>query len=284
MNWSRRHVRANGVRLCVETFGDASDPPILLIMGAAASMDWWEHEFCSRLAAGRRFVIRYDHRDTGQSVTYPPRSPEYSGADLVTDAVGILDALDASPAHLAGMSMGGALAQLLALDHPDRVRSLILISTGPATPGADDGDLPSMSPEAAARFADLAEPNWADRAAVLDYGVRLSRACAGTAGFDEAAARALWERALDRTIDIEAMMTNHHVIDGAEPWRHRLGELRAPTLVIHGTADPVIPYGHGEALADEIPGARLLALEAVGHEIPRSTWDTVVPAMIEHTD
>jgi pimeloyl-ACP methyl ester carboxylesterase len=125
-------LTVRGVELCAETFGDPSAPPLLLIMGSGASMDWWEEDFCERLAAGGRFVVRYDHRDTGQSVTYPPGKPDYTGDDLMADAVGVLDALGLASAHVVGMSMGGALAQLVALDHPDRVASLTLISTSPA--------------------------------------------------------------------------------------------------------------------------------------------------------
>jgi pimeloyl-ACP methyl ester carboxylesterase len=127
-----RMVEVNGVGLCVETFGGDRHPAVLLVMGAAASMLSWENEFCERLASGGRFVIRYDHRDTGRSVTYAPGAPEYTGDDLVADAAGVLDALGVSSAHLVAMSMGGALAQLLALDYPDRVSSLTLISTSPA--------------------------------------------------------------------------------------------------------------------------------------------------------
>src|SRR3954462_12804946 len=125
-------VQVNGVELCVETFGDRRDPAILLIMGGGASMDWWEDDFCGRLAAGR-FVIRYDHRDTGGSVSYPAGAPGYSGDDLVADAIGVLDALKAAPAHLVGMSMGAGLAQVVALERPELVSALTLISTTAAT-------------------------------------------------------------------------------------------------------------------------------------------------------
>src|SRR5262245_65394993 len=103
----RRTIRSNGVDLCVQTFGDHAAPAILLIAGGASSMDWWHGEFCERLAAGGRFVIRYDHRDTGQSVAYPPREPGYDGRDLVADAVGLLDALEVDRAPRVGMSVGG---------------------------------------------------------------------------------------------------------------------------------------------------------------------------------
>src|SRR5688500_10114040 len=135
-------VRANGVDLCVEAFGDPTDPALLLIMGSSASMDWREDELCRRLA-GSRFVIRYDQRDTGRSVTYPAGAPPYTMHDLAADAVGVLDAFGLARAHVVGMSMGGAVAQLVALDHADRVMSLTLIATAAAGPGPDDPDLPA---------------------------------------------------------------------------------------------------------------------------------------------
>jgi len=277
-------LEANGVDLCVEAFGDPSDAAILLIMGSSASMDWWEDEFCERLAAGSRFVIRYDHRDTGRSVSYEPGAPEYTMRDLVADAVGVLDALGVARASVVGMSMGGAIAQLVALEHSDRVASLTLVSTAPAGPGPNDPDLPAMSAETGTRFAEARQPDWSDRAAVIDYLVHLARVSASSASpFDEAAFRDLAGRVFDRTINIESSMTNHNAMEAGDRWRERLGELRAPTLVVHGTDDPVVPYGNGVALAREIPGAELLALEQTGHELPRPTWDILVPAILEHT-
>lgn len=134
MHYSQpRMVQTNGVG--VQTFGDAASPAILLVGGAASSMDWWEDELCERLALGPRFVIRYDLRDTGQSVSYEPGAPAYGHSDLVGDFVGLLEALRISRAHLVGISMGGGIGQRLALDHPDRVVSLTLISTSPGGPG-----------------------------------------------------------------------------------------------------------------------------------------------------
>jgi pimeloyl-ACP methyl ester carboxylesterase len=274
-----RMVQANGVELCTQTFGDPESPAILLIAGAASSMDWWEDEFCERLASGPRFVIRYDLRDTGQSVTYEPGEPKYGGADLVRDAVGVLDALGVRRAHVVGISMGGGIAQHLALDHADRVASLTLISTSPGGP-----DLPPMSDDLKARFEEPPQPDWSDRQAVVDYFVEDLRAFAGTVSFDEETMLALAGRIFDRTVNIASTMTNHWMLEGGEPLRPRLGEISAPALVLHGTEDPLLPYGHGEALAAEIPGARLLPLEGVGHEMPpRPVWDQVVAAILEHT-
>jgi pimeloyl-ACP methyl ester carboxylesterase len=273
-------VLANGVELCVQTFGDPESPAILLIGGAATSMDWWEEEFCERLASGPRFVIRYDLRDTGQSVSYEPGAPQYGGPDLVTDAVGLLDALRLARAHVVGMSMGGGIAQRLALDHADRVASLTLIATSPG--GAD---LPPMSDELRAWFEEPPpEPDWSDRQAVVDYIVEDLRQHAGTLPFDEEEMRAFAGRIVDRTVNIASSMKNHYLLEGDEPVGPRLGELTAPTLVLHGTEDPLFPYGHAEALAAEIPGARLLPLEGMGHELPpRPIWDQVVAAILDHT-
>jgi pimeloyl-ACP methyl ester carboxylesterase len=276
-----RMVKVNGVDLCVETFGDHRDPAVLLIMGAAASMLWWEDEFCERLASGGRFVLRYDHRDTGRSVTYPPGAPGYTGDDLVADAAGILDALGVTSAHVVGMSMGGGIAQRLALDSPDRVLSLTLLSTSPGS----GPDLPPMSDELRAHFASPPpEPDWSDREAVIDYLVEDERAhAARSRPFDEAARRELAGRNVDRSVDIAASMTNHFVLEGGESGRERLGGIRAPTLILHGTEDPLFPIGHAQALEREIPDARLVPLEQTGHELPRAAWDVVVPAILEHT-
>src|SRR5215207_7460183 len=132
---AERMIEANGVELCAESFGEPSDPPVLLTMGIGASMLWWDEGFCRRLADRGRFVIRYDHRDTGRSVTYEPGGPGYTGADMAADAAGVLDAHGIPAAHVVGVSAGGAFAQLLALDFDDRVRSLVLISTSAALPG-----------------------------------------------------------------------------------------------------------------------------------------------------
>jgi pimeloyl-ACP methyl ester carboxylesterase len=132
-----------------------------------------------------------------------------------------------------------------------------------------------MSEEARDRFNELAEHDWSDRSEAIDYVVGIERACAGrSAHFDEAAMRVLAARIVDRTVNVESSMKNHVVMDsGGDRWRDRLGEVRAPTLVIHGTEDPVLPYGNALALVKEIPEARLLTLRQTGHELPRAVWD-----------
>ena len=273
-------IEANGVELCTESFGDPGDPPILLVMGIGGSMLWWEQGFCRTLAEGGRFAIRYDHRDTGRSVTYEPGHPEYTGADLVADAAGVLDAYGIPAAHVVGVSAGGALAQLLALDFADRVLSLVLISTSHALPG--ERGLPPPTAEFA-RFVRTAEVDWSDAESVIEYLVDYSRVLAGgQRPFDETAAQELVRRDVERARDFAAAQ-NHEAIPDDGRSREPLSSITAPTLVIHGAADPMFPLEHGEALADEIPDARLLTLEGAGYGVDRADWETIVGAIVEHT-
>jgi pimeloyl-ACP methyl ester carboxylesterase/SAM-dependent methyltransferase len=274
-----RIVTANGVDICAQSFGDAADPAILLIAGMASSMDWWETEFCERLAAAGRFVIRYDHRDTGRSISYPPGRPGYASKDLVNDAAGVLAALDRPSAHVVGISMGGAIAQLLALRYPNNLDSLTLIST---TAGAGDSDLPGSSPELSAYFRNPPpDPDWSDRAAVVEHIVEQCRYYAARSEpYDAAAIRAVAAHAVARTKNVASSQINHPLAAGGGPWRTRLGEITVPTVVLHGTEDPLLPFEHGRALAREIPGAQLVPLEQTGHELPRRVWDAVLAAII----
>jgi pimeloyl-ACP methyl ester carboxylesterase len=271
-------VEIDGVALCAEGFGEPADPPVLLIMGIGASMLWWDDAFCAALAAGGRFVIRYDHRDTGRSTSYEPGRPTYTGDDLVADAGRVLDGYGIDRAHVVGTSMGGALAQLFALDHPDRVTSLVLMSTSPAGP-ADD--LPGVA-EPYRTFLATAKLDWADLASVIDYRVGEMRALGGERPFDEARVRAFVTRDIERAVSY-ASTGNHELVDGSGPWRDRLSGIAVPTLVIHGTADPLFPLGHGRALAAEVPGARLQVLDGAGHVLDPADHDAVVRAILDHT-
>ena len=273
-------VEANGVTLCTETFGDPADPPILLVMGVGASMLWWDEGFCRMLADGGRFVIRYDHRDTGRSVTYEPGHPTYDGGDLVADAAGVLDAHGLAAAHIVGVSAGGAFAQLLALDAPDRVLSLVLISSSPATSG--DRGLPPPSDEFG-HFVTTADVNWSDTESVIGYLVGYSRVLNGDRRpFDEDASRAFVRRDVERARNTAALQ-NHDVIAGDDRPRPPLSSIEVATLVIHGTADPMFPLGHGQALTEEIPGATLLVLEGAGHGVDEADRETIAAAILDHT-
>jgi pimeloyl-ACP methyl ester carboxylesterase len=274
-------IRADGVELATQAFGDPAHPAILLIMGVMASMLWWPDAFCTRLTRRGRHVLRYDNRDTGRSTTYPPGSPPYTSDDMIDDAVRILDGYRIAAAHLVGMSMGGALAQLVALKHPSRAASLTVISSSPV--GADTSGLPGPSAAYSAHAKQYEAIDWTDRAQVIRLLVAESRVLAGTAHpFDEAAARRFIERDVERARNI-ASVSNHFMIQESIG-QYRVSNLKAPLLVIHGTADPLFPIEHGTALAETVPGATLVRLDGGGHELHEAHWDTIVAAIIDHTD
>jgi pimeloyl-ACP methyl ester carboxylesterase len=280
MIMSEKIISINGIDLCNESFGEKTHPAILLIMGAAASMLWWPEGLCRRLADAGRFVIRYDNRDTGRSTTYAPGHPGYSLDDLAQDAVGVLDACEIPCAHLVGMSLGGMIAQIVALSHPDRVTRLSLISSsifGPLNP-----DLPTIDAKILNYHKSAATLDWSDKAAVVEYIVRGWRLLSGSAHpFDETTVRATATTEVTRSRNLLSEF-NHALLKGGERWYGKIGQISVPTLVIHGTDDPVLPYQHGLALAKEIPGARLLTLTGGGHELHRDDWDEIARAILEH--
>ncbi|MBC3192211.1 alpha/beta hydrolase [Pseudonocardia sp. C8] len=272
------------VELCVDTTGSPTDVPLLLIGTTVAT---WDDAFVERLTD--RYVVRYDLRDTGRSTTVDPDSPGYTLRDLVTDAVGVLDGLGIASAHVVGIATGGFIAQLLALDHPSRVASLVLVGTRPVAPGPVDEDLPEHSPAIMAHFAGAPPVDWADRTSILDGAVATARALAGTPGVDAAEARARAAAVLDRSGPHPASARNGLLstvfakLDCTPRWRERLPEITAPTLVVHGAADPFFPVGNAEALAGEIPGATLLVLDGVGTGLPRRAHAEVAAAVLAHT-
>lgn len=277
-------VEVDGARLCVRREGSPADPAVVLLHGAGQSLVAWPDELCRRLVAAGLQVVRTDARDAGRSTTDPVGSPTYALRDLVTDAAAVISHLDLGAAHVVGLSQGAAVAQLLALDAPHLVASLTLASSTPGGPGHDQPDLPAMSPELAATFAEEGPaPDWGDRQAVATYLVDAERPFVSPhRPFEEATIRGVAEATVARSTDVAAQVTNPFLIDPGAPWRDRLGEVSVPTLVVHGEDDPFFPLGHGEALRDAIGGARLLALARTGHEIPPAhTWDVVVPAIVE---
>jgi pimeloyl-ACP methyl ester carboxylesterase len=276
-----RKIESDGISLYTESFGTPADPPVLLIMGAMASAMWWPEGFCRGLAGRGRFVIRYDHRDTGQSTSYPPGEATYTVEDLADDAVRVLDGYGLASAHLAGMSLGGYLAQLVALKCPSRVRSLTLIASERLA--LADPALPAMDPAIPAYHARAPTLDWSDREAVLDYQVGAWQLLAGSAHpFDEAGIRAMAAADFERTPDPRSAF-NHASLGDAEGWVGRLTEIRVPALVIHGTEDPVLPYAHGVALEEGLPRATLVTLEGTGHELHPADREAMLEAIERHT-
>jgi len=269
-----RIVRYGDVELATEAFGDETAPATLLMMGATASMLWWPDAFCEALAGSGSYVIRYDNRDTGRSTTGAPGAPAYTIDDMADDAVAILDAYGVEAAHLVGMSLGGMIAQLAALKHPSRVVTLTAISS--ARFDEDDPDLPPMDPALLEHFVYSATLDWRDRQAVVEFCVQSFRISAGRdADFDEARARTLAQSEYDRAINPQSAF-NHSMLGGGESWAGRLGEISVPLLVIHGRKDPILSFDHARRLADVVPGARLMSLDAAGHELNPRDWDRIV--------
>jgi len=278
---TERIVRADGIELATEAFGDPKHPPLLLIMGAMASMLWWPDEFCELLASRKRRVIRYDNRDTGRSTSYEPGSPGYTLEDMANDAVRVLDAYEAGTAHIVGMSLGGQIAQLASLKFPARVVTLTAISSSPL--GSAGAGLPGPTPAYLEHSAGFTDVDFADRAQATAFLLADSRFITGSAHpFDEARAVRLIQRDRDRARSFGSA-TNHLLLKGSGAWGARLHELRAPLLVIHGTEDPIFPLEHGIALSKAVRGAALVKLEGSGHELNEADWGKIIDAIAAHT-
>lgn len=277
-------VRPDGTTLAVETLGRPADPVLLLIGGGGWSRDWWDDELCDRLVGAGLRVVRYDQRDTGESTHWPAGAPGYTGADLLADALAVLDDQGAARAHVVGLSMGGGIGQELALTSPERIASLTLIATTAVDPRV--GELPGITPELAALFAEEApEPDRGDPAGAVEALVEGERPFAGPDAFDEARVRAIARRVVARSRDLAASSNHFQLAGQGVAGPDDLSALAGlPVLVVHGTVDPLFPVEHGRALAAVIPGARLLEIEGMGHQLPPATsWDVLVDAITAQT-
>ena len=271
-------VVTDDVRLAVETFGSPVDPPVVLVMGATASMLWWPESFCSAIADSGYLVVRYDHRDTGRSTTGEPGEVTYSAEDLAADLVAVMDGLGLGSAHLVGMSLGGFLSQMVAVRHPDRVMSLSLFASEPL--GVEPGTLPGIDDRFMAHFATLADLDWEETAAVEEFLVEIGRLSAGSPDrFDEAATRARFAAVIERASNI-ACAFNHGLVSASDDWSDATDDITQPTLVIHGALDPILPLPNGRALAALIEGARLHVLPRTGHELNRLDLDDIASTII----
>ena len=274
-------VDANEVALGIESFGD-DDSPLVLLAGGTTMLSWPD-ALCERLAAGGRRVVRYDLRDSGESTTANPKAPAYTLRDLAADAAALADALGGGPAHLAGIAVSGMVAQVAALDHPGAFSALTLAGTRPVAPGPPDDDLPDHDQATMSRLFAHPMPDWTDRQAVAEYAA----ARAEILGDDPVAARAIAAHIWDRTPGTaprvqmaNQMGTVFSKLDCRPRWRERLPEIEVRTLVVHGRRDPFFPVGNGEAIAREIPEARLLVLEEAATAIPDAAAGEVAEAML----
>ena len=269
-------VTANGIRLWYETFGSASDPPVLLIMGLGAQAISWDETFCRRLADGGRYVIRYDNRDVGLSQWFDDDSTPYTLNEMADDAVGLLDALGITRAHVVGVSMGGMIAQVVAITHPERVLTLTSIMS---TTGA--GDVEPPTPEALAVLTALPGETFEER---LDQAMRTRRLLHGPRfDWDEKWQRERATASIERAFHPQGTQRQMQAILQSPPRVDALRDVAVPTLVIHGTADPLVRFSGGESTAKAVPGSRFIAIEGMGHSLPPDVWDEVVAAILDHT-
>lgn len=286
---TERMIDVGGVEICTEDFGDPADPALLLIMGAGGSMLKWDDVLVARLVAGGRYAVRYDNRDTGQSTAYRVGEPPYTLADMAADGIAVLDAYGIDKAHVLGRSMGGMITQHIVLDHPHRVQTATLIysSPSPGVAGASDQaepPLPGITAELMAAMAQVPGPTATEQER-MEQRLKVQSILNGSRyPFDADRTRSLIEREMARARDYASSANHTLAIRNSPPWRDRLSEIRVPTLVVHGTEDPILPFPHGQALANEIAGAQMMMLEGVGHALPEPVWDELVPALLHHTN
>jgi pimeloyl-ACP methyl ester carboxylesterase len=280
-------LTANGVEIEYEELGDPKAPPMLLIMGLGAQLITWDDGFCQELVDRGFRVIRYDNRDAGLSdkmesagpadvmAAYRGEAqPTYTLDDMADDAAGVLDALRMPAAHIVGASLGGFIAQLVAIKHPQRVLSLTSIMSGP---GGKDSVPPT--PEAAQV---LVRPAGSTRDEVIAGGLEAGRLLHGRENpFDEELERAKIGRAFDRAFYRAGYGRQLVAVLAAQSRIPALRNVKAPVLVVHGLDDPLIPPENGRLVAAAVPGARLIELEGMGHNLPRRYWPLVADAIAE---
>ena len=287
-------VKTNGIEIEVESFGQARDPAILLIMGLGGQMVLWPDDFCERLAGAGYRVVRFDNRDIGLStkldglgrppllrngiahtLRLPVRAP-YRLDDMALDSVGVLDALDIERAHVVGVSMGGMIAQLLAARHGGRVASLtsIMSSSGHrALPG----------PRFDVQLRLMKRPARLDREGLIAHGMQTWRMI-GSPGYPETEAdlRDKVARQIDRNVHPQGFVRQISAIMASGSRAPLLSQVRAPTLIIHGKADPLVPVAAAYDLKKRLPQARLEVIEGMGHDMPRALLPRIEQMILEH--
>ncbi len=283
-----RFVASGDLRLRTEAFGDPSGTPLLLIMGASAPGCYWRDEFVDGFVRRGCWVIRYDNRDTGRSTCRDFAQYPYTLDDLAADAVAVMDAYGLRSAHVAGASMGGMIVQALMIGYRSRLRTATIIMSSPFAGGGSQvelgsDDLPGPDSAWMKQFMAVALSPATSREERIDRKVRMYELMAGTAQiFDANQQRAVASIEVDQASNLDAAM-NHTLAIGASSPKDRREWLKTvdiPTLVIHGTEDPILPYAHGVSLARTIPGAQLLTLPRAGHEIPRCHVEEITDRML----
>ncbi len=288
------NVEANGIQIEYDTFGNSSQPALLLIIGLGGQLTDWDDGLCEDLAQKGLFVIRFDNRDAGLSTKFDEAGvpdivetisavmegknvePPYTLEDMADDAVGLLDALGIAKAHICGMSMGGMIAQTIALQHSSRVLSLISIYSRTGDP-----EDPQPTPEA---MEFLLAPAPTEREASIEYTVKLFKTISGSGFvFDQEWHRKFAARSYDRAFCPQGIARQLSAILTQKNRKPALTSLTIPTLVIHGTEDPLVPFACGKTTAEAIPGSDFLPIEGMGHDLPHGgAWPQIVEAIAKH--
>lgn len=283
-------AQANGIEICFDTFGDTADPTVLLVMGLGSQMVHWDPEFCSAVADRGFHVVRFDNRDTGESTRFDARvdiltlmtsarsgdraSVPYLLSDMAADAVGVLDHLGVERAHVFGVSMGGMIAQTIALEHPGRVLTLtsVMSTTGDPDVGTPTGEAMTA----------LLSPPPQTRDQYMDRAVAHAGVWGSPGLFDPVRLRRTAGQAWDRGYDPAGTARQMAAILASGSRSAELAELAVPTLVIHGTADTLVQPSGGERTAEVIPDAKLLVIEGMGHDLAPPLWPRLVDALAAH--
>ena len=291
-----QNVTANRIQIEYETFGKPSSQPLLLVIGLAGQLFYWDEQMCKRLADNELYVIRFDNRDVGLSSKMEEAGipdimkaietlmqggkiePPYTIEDMADDAVGLLDAISIKKAHICGMSMGGMIAQSIAIRHPERVLSLISIYSMTGNP-----DLPQPKPEV---MQLLLTPPPGERSAFIEHTLKIFRAITGPGFlFDEEYHRKMAGQSYDRAFYPQGVARQLMAIMAQGNRKPALASVAVPTLVVHGADDPLVPVEGGKETAEAVPGAELLIIDGMGHDLPsgKGAWPEIIDAIIAHT-
>lgn len=274
-------IHNNGVELCTESFGEHTNPPVLLSAGATVSMLFWDEDFCRQLADKGFFVIRYDNRDVGKSTHYPLGTTSYDIVDFVDDAIAILDEYNIGKAHLVGMSLGGMVAQIAALKYPERVSTLTLFSTMPWCDS--EMEIPEMDKRIIDFQSKALSLDWSNEEEVVEYMIGSALLINGKKPYDkqrgEKYIRAEYKRAKNYRC-----IFNHAGLQGGDVFYNRMDEIRQPVLIIHGTDDLICHYNHTRTMLDKLKNSKLITLEGTGHEINHLDWPVIINGIAGHID
>ncbi|MDQ6648786.1 MAG: alpha/beta fold hydrolase [Actinomycetota bacterium] len=279
-------AKVNGISICYETFGPADGVPLLLVMGLGVQMIAWEDDFCRGLADRGYFAIRFDNRDVGESTHLhdapPPdvlaalhrkdmSSASYTLEDMADDSVGLLDELGIERAHLVGVSMGGMIAQTLAIRHPGRVASLTSVMSTPA---------PAIGPPTREAMAALMQPPAESREQAIENSLRTADVIASP-GFprDDASIRDRAGRSYDRGFDPMGVGRQLLAIHASGDRSSALTGVTVPTVVVHGLDDPLVGVDGGRATAAAVPGSELVLIEGMAHDLPPGVWPRLYDAI-----